>query len=272
MAGAWSTRSRQSSGWKRCGPARRAVDEARRRRVVVVGDRRLRRLRCAGERGGVPQRGVAVEPRRDLIRRQLQRVRGRHARRGEQVELAVGHGRSRRSITGSEPCYGRKPAGAISRTRRNFTTPPAFVGGPLTYHGSDMTDTILIVDDEESVRRTFQEWLASVGLGGAGVRRRRRRVGPAGRQRAPDRPGRPRLEPRLRQRRAAAARRPRRVPPGRRRHPRHRLRPPGHAARRPAHGRPRLPRQEPGPQPRDVPARPSAGSSTASARPSGSAS
>ena len=28
-----------------------------------------------------------------------------------------------------------------------------------------MTDTILIVDDEESVRRTFQEWLASSGLG-----------------------------------------------------------------------------------------------------------
>lgn len=29
----------------------------------------------------------------------------------------------------------------------------------------DMTDTILIVDDEESVRRTFQEWLSSSGLG-----------------------------------------------------------------------------------------------------------
>jgi two-component system, NtrC family, nitrogen regulation response regulator NtrX len=28
-----------------------------------------------------------------------------------------------------------------------------------------MTDTVLIVDDEESVRRTFQEWLASSGLG-----------------------------------------------------------------------------------------------------------
>lgn len=28
-----------------------------------------------------------------------------------------------------------------------------------------MSDTILIVDDEESVRRTFQEWLASSGLG-----------------------------------------------------------------------------------------------------------
>jgi ActR/RegA family two-component response regulator len=28
-----------------------------------------------------------------------------------------------------------------------------------------MTDTILIVDDEESVRRTFQDWLASSGLG-----------------------------------------------------------------------------------------------------------
>jgi DNA-binding NtrC family response regulator len=28
-----------------------------------------------------------------------------------------------------------------------------------------MTDTILIVDDEESVRRTFQEWVASSGLG-----------------------------------------------------------------------------------------------------------
>ena len=27
-----------------------------------------------------------------------------------------------------------------------------------------MTDTVLIVDDEESVRRTFQEWLASSGL------------------------------------------------------------------------------------------------------------
>ena len=26
-----------------------------------------------------------------------------------------------------------------------------------------MTDTVLIVDDEESVRRTFQEWLASAG-------------------------------------------------------------------------------------------------------------
>jgi DNA-binding NarL/FixJ family response regulator len=29
------------------------------------------------------------------------------------------------------------------------------------YHDKTMTDTILIVDDEESVRRTFQEWLAS---------------------------------------------------------------------------------------------------------------
>ncbi len=29
------------------------------------------------------------------------------------------------------------------------------------YHGFTMTDTVLIVDDEESVRRTFQEWLAS---------------------------------------------------------------------------------------------------------------
>src|SRR5262245_53891368 len=28
-----------------------------------------------------------------------------------------------------------------------------------------MQDTILVVDDEESVRRTFQEWLASSGLG-----------------------------------------------------------------------------------------------------------
>ena len=27
-----------------------------------------------------------------------------------------------------------------------------------------MTDTVLIVDDEEPVRRTFQEWLASAGL------------------------------------------------------------------------------------------------------------
>src|SRR5262249_21356837 len=27
-----------------------------------------------------------------------------------------------------------------------------------------MTDTVLIVDDEESVRRTFQEWLAASGL------------------------------------------------------------------------------------------------------------
>jgi two-component system nitrogen regulation response regulator NtrX len=30
---------------------------------------------------------------------------------------------------------------------------------------SAMTDTVLIVDDEESVRRTFQEWIASSGLG-----------------------------------------------------------------------------------------------------------
>ena len=30
-----------------------------------------------------------------------------------------------------------------------------------------MTDTVLIVDDEESVRRTFQEWLASSGLSAA---------------------------------------------------------------------------------------------------------
>src|SRR5262245_21640890 len=29
------------------------------------------------------------------------------------------------------------------------------------YHDITMTDTILIVDDEESVRRTFQEWLAT---------------------------------------------------------------------------------------------------------------
>src|SRR5580692_5940908 len=28
-----------------------------------------------------------------------------------------------------------------------------------------MSDTVLIVDDEESVRRTFQEWLAGSGLG-----------------------------------------------------------------------------------------------------------
>src|SRR5580692_5127947 len=28
-----------------------------------------------------------------------------------------------------------------------------------------MSDTVLIVDDEESVRRTFQEWLVSSGLG-----------------------------------------------------------------------------------------------------------
>src|SRR6187200_1049661 len=27
-----------------------------------------------------------------------------------------------------------------------------------------MTDTVLIVDDEESVRRTFREWLSSAGL------------------------------------------------------------------------------------------------------------
>jgi CheY-like chemotaxis protein len=28
-----------------------------------------------------------------------------------------------------------------------------------------MSDIVLIVDDEESVRRTFQEWLASSGFG-----------------------------------------------------------------------------------------------------------
>ena len=33
-----------------------------------------------------------------------------------------------------------------------------------------MTDTVLIVDDEESVRRTFQEWLASSGLDASVVR------------------------------------------------------------------------------------------------------
>ena len=62
-----------------------------------------------------------------------------------------------------------------------------------------MTETILIVDDEESgppdlprVARARPAWASSV-LAAAG-----RRVGPRRRQRAPDRPRRPRLEPRLR--------------------------------------------------------------------------
>ena len=118
-----------------------------------------------------------------------------------------------------------------------------------------MSDTILIVDDEESVRRTFQEWLALLGARGARPRRRGCRNGPASRQRAPGRPRDPRLEPRIGQRRTAPARRPRRVPAGCGRDPRHRVRAPGHAARCTAHGRPRLPRQERGPQPRDVPPR-----------------
>ena len=94
-----SARDRSSRPAGTGGAPAAMVNEPGCRRIVVVGSRRLGRLGRSGQGGGVPERGVTVQPRRDFIRRQLQRVRSRHARRGEQVKLSVGHGESWRPMS-----------------------------------------------------------------------------------------------------------------------------------------------------------------------------
>src|SRR4051812_35919299 len=68
--------------------------------------------------------------------------------------MSTGGGAPRPCGPATSPRRGR----AIARPRRRDGP---LVPARLSYDVPTMTDTILIVDDEEPVRRTFAEWLAA---------------------------------------------------------------------------------------------------------------